>query len=506
MARLIASRATAAAPPPLSPEAAGSEPSRSDPVAFTAGARPSLSVVTAPTEASADSALHRIERLIRAAPNPQALWIVAVNETRAAIGFRQAFVVEALDPERVATDWRVVAASGLSQFDPDAPLTKAIGLLTKRLLERCDPFAPRVIDLSAPTTADPNGDANSAEASPAGDADTLSGYPFAHLMWLPMPAAPGVHGQGLLVARERAYGAGDLASAIRLAEVTGHAARALAPRRRIGRARKRMAIGALAALALVALGAIPVSLTTLAPARIVAASPIVITAPLDGVIADAPVQPNTPVTSGQTILRFVDTRLSNEVALARRELEVAEAKRAHARATVFGAASAQKDVAVAEAEVALANAKLMAARDLLARSEVKAPRDGLLVYAHRTDLVGRPVATGERLMEIADPAAVEVAIDLGVGDAIALEPGARVRLFLDADPLKPIEASLTRMAHLATPAEDRRLVFRLSARLADGTVARIGTRGMAQLHGRTVPLAFQVLRRPLAALRQKIGL
>lgn len=470
--------------------------------------RPTLSVVSGPADTAGDSALHRIERVARAAPTLEALRIVAVNETRAAIGFRQAFVVEALDPHRVATAWRVVAASGLSHFDPDAPLTRAIGLLTKRLLERCDPFAPRVIDTSEPAPA-PGGPDGTSDTSKAGDSpgtEAMSAYPFAHLMWLPMPAAPGVHGTGLLVARERAFGAGDLAAGMRLAEVIGHAARALSPRRRMGRTRRRLAITALVGLAVTAVGAIPVSLTTLAPARIVAAAPVVITAPLDGVIADAPVQPNTPVTSGQTILRFVDTRLSNEVSLARRELDVAEAKLAHARATVFGAAATQKDITVAEAEVALANAKLMAARDLLTRAEVKAPRDGLLVYAHRTDLVGRPVATGERLMEIADPTAVEVAIDLGVGDAIALETGARVRVFLDADPLTPLEATLTRMAHLATPAEDRRLVFRLSARLAPETMARIGTRGMAQLHGRTVPLAFQVLRRPVAALRQKIGL
>ncbi len=250
--------------------------------------RPTLSVVSGPADPVGDSALHRIERVARAAPTLEALQIVAVNETRAAIGFRQAFVVEALDPHRVATAWRVVAASGLSHFDPDAPLTRAIGLLTKRLLERCDPFAPRVIDTSEPAPAldGSDGGSDAAKTDPTG-AEAMSAYPFAHLMWLPMPAAPGLHGYGLLVARERAFGAGDLAAGIRLAEVIGHAARALSPRRRMGRTRRRLAISALVGLAVTAVGAIPVSLTTLAPARIVAAAPVVITAPLDGVIADA---------------------------------------------------------------------------------------------------------------------------------------------------------------------------------------------------------------------------
>ena len=38
-------------------------------------------------------------------------------------------------------------------------------------------------------------------------------------------------------------------------------------------------------------------------------------------------------------------------------------------------------------------------------------------------------------MQIADPTHNEMAIDVNVGDAIVLKPGARVRVLLDSDPL-----------------------------------------------------------------------
>ena len=46
------------------------------------------------------------------------------------------------------------------------------------------------------------------------------------------------------------------------------------------------------------------------------------------------------------------------------------------------------------------------------------------------------------------------------------------------------------------------LVQVLHARLDPGAVPRIGLRGTAQLQGERVPLAWQLLRRPIGAARQ----
>ncbi|EPN71275.1 hypothetical protein A235_02736, partial [Pseudomonas syringae pv. actinidiae ICMP 19079] len=52
------------------------------------------------------------------------------------------------------------------------------------------------------------------------------------------------------------------------------------------------------------------------------------------------------------------------------------------------------------------------ARELLKRSEVRAERDGIAVFADAQRWLGKPVQTGERLLEIADPSQAELRIEL----------------------------------------------------------------------------------------------
>jgi hypothetical protein len=69
---------------------------------------------------------------------------------------------------------------------------------------------------------------------------------------------------------------------------------------------RRKSILALAALVLA--GALPVHLTVLAPGELVAAQPVVLRAPLDGVIDKVHVQPNQMVRKGQPCLDWMRPR------------------------------------------------------------------------------------------------------------------------------------------------------------------------------------------------------
>ncbi|MNP67520.1 hypothetical protein D3C76_1633630 [compost metagenome] len=108
-------------------------------------------------------------------------------------------------------------------------------------------------------------------------------------------------------------------------------------------------------------------------------------------------------------------------------------------------------------------------------------------------------------MEIADPAQAELRVELPVADAIGLENGAEVALFLDSDPLHRHSATLERSAYQAQSTAAGQLAYRLDAAF-DGAPPRIGLRGTAKLFGDRAPLALYLLRRPLAALRQAVGL
>jgi hypothetical protein len=64
---------------------------------------------------------------------------------------------------------------------------------------------------------------------------------------------------------------------------------------------------------------------------------------------------------------------------------------------------------------------------------------------------------------------------------------------------------LQRAAYEAQPTPGGQLAYRLDARF-DEAPPRIGLRGTAKLFGERAPLALYLLRRPLAGLRQSVGL
>jgi hypothetical protein len=96
---------------------------------------------------------------------------------------------------------------------------------------------------------------------------------------------------------------------------------------------------------------------------------------------------------------------------------------------------------------------------------------------------------------------------LPVADAINLEPGAKVQFFLNIDPAAPISAELYFAAYQAEVTPDEALAYRLKARFRQTeALPRIGLKGTAKVFGSRVPFVYYVLRRPLAALRQWLGM
>jgi len=169
---------------------------------------------------------------------------------------------------------------------------------------------------------------------------------------------------------------------------------------------------------------------------------------------------------------------------------------------VFGAAVARR-----KAEAELRETERDYARELLGQVEVKAPQDGLLLYTDRADWIGRPVVVGERIMEIANPLQVEVRIDLPVSDAIVLAEGAPVKVFLNANPLDSLGATVSHASYHAEVLPGDLLAYRVKADLnGSADEVRIGWQGTAKIYGEDVSLFFLLFRRPISAARQFLGL
>uniref|UniRef100_UPI003D6FA060 HlyD family efflux transporter periplasmic adaptor subunit n=1 Tax=Pantanalinema rosaneae TaxID=1620701 RepID=UPI003D6FA060 len=136
-----------------------------------------------------------------------------------------------------------------------------------------------------------------------------------------------------------------------------------------------------------------------------------------------------------------------------------------------------------------------------------APRDGVAIFDDASDWEGRPVALGERVMLLADPGDRALEIRLAVSDAIVLEPGAPVEMFLNIDPADPIPARLTRAGYRASATPEGVMAYRLRAAFeADDPRLRIGLRGTAKIYGEETRLIVYLLRRPIAGARLWLGL
>ncbi|GJD31108.1 hypothetical protein PMNALOAF_2361 [Methylobacterium adhaesivum] len=443
-----------------------------------------------PEQIAADDAgaglrqLLAVEATFRQAADRDALGLALINETVKLVRARQGFL---LRTDRLG-DPAVERVSGTIQVERNAPLVAfveaAIAAIPK--VERA---AFRFLDLPA-----------------LGGEEALT-YPFGHGLWVPLLDRLGASVGGLLLTRERAFDEADMALAGRLAETGAHALLALRPPLlpRLSSGLRGPALG-VAGLVLAGL-ALPVSMTVLAPATITAERPFVVAAPIEGIIEEILVTPNAAVAIGDLVLRYVDTAQRNALAVSEREVQVADAKLRQVTVAAYADERARREIGQARAELALKAAERDFAHDTFAKTQVRAERAGVAVYADRKEWYGKPVAAGQRILEIADPKTVEIRIDLPVSDAIALEAGSRVRLFLDADPLNALDAQVDEVTPVARLTEAGVLAHRVVARLpAAARPPRLGARGTAQLYGSTVPFGFTLLRKPLAFLRQKVGL
>lgn len=439
--------------------------------------------MNAPVAGAAEQVFARfldLERQTRAARTVEQLAYSLVNDGQALFGFRHAALVIA---------GRVRAVTGVSALDPNAPFVAFVEQAVAQLFKLELVQQARVVaaeQLSAPVRV---------------DWQSLSA---AQVFWLPLIDRQGAVFGGLWLARDTPWNPSEQVLLAQLGDTYSHAWLALQPRKpwRLRWNRKRR----LALLAVVLLGLlIPVRQSVLAPAEVVPLGGRVVAAPLDGVIAEFLVKPNQTVKAGDLLLRFENTTLNAQADVAARALGVAEAELKANSQRAFADAESSSKIDLLAARVEQKRAERDYARELLKRSEVRAERDGIAVFADAERWTGKPVQTGERLMEIADPSQAELRIELAVGDAIALEPGAQVALFLDSDPLQRHLASLERAAYEAQPTPGGQLAYRLDARFRDAP-PRIGLRGTAKLFGERAPLALYLLRRPLAGLRQSVGL
>mgnify|MGYP003583630844 CR=1 FL=1 len=444
--------------------------------------------------------LIRIEGELRACTTHGVLWHHLANEPIALLPFGQGLVFGSQAAGRGAAqgrDWKTLAVSALARVNRDAPMIRWYENIVRTLWRQDDGAARGIQAFELPLHADAQ-DPCTADAA------------LRHLLWVPLADYGQPVKAGWLLARSEPWDdaphkhAAGLAGAYAPA-LGAHDARP-SPPAAWRRHQSKLVFGGLAIAA--ALAFVQVPLTTLAPVEVTPQEPFVVAAPVAGVVERMLVAPGAHVSEGTPLVQLVDTTLRSDFEVADQKVEVAGARTLRVQQASVEDASAKPELAIAQTEQSVAEAERDYARAMLDKSVIRARQGGVALYGDPRDWVGRPVAVGEAIMRVADPRHIEFQIKVPVADAVNLHEGARVKVFLDAAPLDPIEASVLRAAYKAEADAAGVASYNVTARLADpdAPAQRLGLRGTARVYGEPVSLLYYLLRRPITAVRQWTGL
>ncbi len=264
------------------------------------------------------------------------------------------------------------------------------------------------------------------------------------------------------------------------------------------RGRRIVLVGALLAAAVLFL--LPVTFHVGAPARVEGAVQRVLAAPMDGFLRHTRVRPGDSVKKGDVLVELAD----QELLLEKRKWE-SEVVRHQNNFSLAMGRSDRGQFAINYARAAEAKAQLELVEQQLARAQVLAPMDALVIQGDLTQIIGAPVKRGDTLLTLAPKDEYRIIVEVDERDIAYVHLGQRGRLALTALPGETLNVTVRRITPVATLTRDGRNVFDVEAKLdAGSTLPRHGLQGVAKIEADRHSLAWIGARRVVDWLRLSI--
>lgn len=250
----------------------------------------------------------------------------------------------------------------------------------------------------------------------------------------------------------------------------GTAARQLLAR--LPKGRRNRAVAAVGAVLL--LGAlVPRPITVTGPFTVAPASRIALVAADTGVVFEITAREGAMAPRGATLARLRNLDLEREVAVGTRTADSLGLREVAARSRgQEGEAARLAHAGRAEA------ARLAGLRSRLGSLILRAPARAILVTRRPQEQMGRWVALGDTVLELADPDRMEARIAIPGAGASLIRPGLPVRLVSHADPRLQLEAIV---AQVSSAASDSGGAVETRVRLGEAEALRPGMTGEASI-------------------------
>ena len=214
-----------------------------------------------------------------------------------------------------------------------------------------------------------------------------------------------------------------------------------------------------AAVALVGLALLPVGYRIAAPASVEGSLQRAAVAPFEGYLREAPARAGDIVKAGQLLARLEDKDLKLEQVRWEAELEVAQRKEREAMA-----AGNRVNQRLAAAQANQARAQLGLVTERLARVQITAPLDAVVVKGDLSQQLGSPVQQGQVLFELAPLDSWRVILKVDERDIALVQPGQAGELALSSIPGQTWQLTVRKLTPVSV-AEEGHNFFRVEAEL-----------------------------------------
>lgn len=436
-----------------------------------------------------------LEEDIRKQTNIREYGFFTTNETHRLIPYHTAYLWQIKD----YIGAHLVSQSGTPEIDIHAPSNQ--WLFHKINEIRSSQYANEIHTIDRELE-------NKSTTQPLSPAQEWSDALPEHLLWCPLLSKKNKLTGGLLFFRETAFTEPEIKKITWLIDSYQYTWQVLVKHPKIptwDKLKEKRTLTTASIMILVIL-VFPIRLSVFGEGTVVPKSPTLINAPLQGIIKDFSVSPGQVVQKDQLLLSLNKTDLLSTAEVSKRNFELTQAKLRTAINEGFKNKQSRSDIPILRAQLAIDHANYQYAYEMLKKTELKSPKEGIVIFDSKEDWVGQPVKTGERILIIADPKKVELKITLPVSNTIELQVGNKGDFYLYGQ-LSTLPIKLTTLGYNAKLMPNKILAYQLSADFTNPKdLPQLGAQGTVKIYGHYVPLIYYVLRRPIQVIRQTLGL
>ena len=408
-------------------------------------------------------ALFELEREIREAPDTDALAKVITVRSQAVLGFKDVVFCAGASARKM----RAQAASNAALIDPSSPVltwVEELCALHSSQLENGSTFV-----------------------ASADSRVQVKNFLPKHVLFVPLKSKNQELLGCLVFTQTARFSQHDMLFINHLAGTIGHAlsifSRKLNPILGIGMAR----LATFIVVTLFLLSVFPMQLTTLAPAEVVAYQPEIIKAPIDGVIDEITVAPNTQVGPGSLLARLNNHNLKAVYDDVAQKTLLAESRTSNTQG--------KRVSEELKSDLKKSRARMESAEERLLQTDIRAETSGIAIVKAPGEWIGRPVKAGEKILEIANPREVELVLEIPAEDADLISQNSKVRIFLDRRPFNPLTANVIDSSLVPEKRKANGTYYTFRARFDEGVPPPpIGQRGVARIYGERSSLLFFIFR------------